>query len=447
MADVKKLSLILMLIIGLLFPFYSIFSDENISDIEVIDNELIFNDYDKQLANKSTLKIYEKTTLSNRFRTAFPVGENFIITSGLRNPNGKFFIEYEGKEIAAIYQTTDSTGRMSLFRIPNVNFLIPNISLETVGSNREVHVHYFSRDDSTAVNNAHGKFQKVINSEMYGPDSYLHNLDDFLDRESIGAPIFNNCGEIIGMNIRKDNSFTSVPTKFIALGHEAILKFINEQGIKFSQSNEKCFSEIEKRELVNQERANKEEEAKIAEEEKREANAAREEAEKKQAEAEKERIQKENTNKNLVYAVIISAVFFIVLVFFLLRNISKRRKELNIVKDTMAAQELLKSEKGPDFVLRGPEMTIKIPGDKLGTEQGVILGRNTSEADVILDRSEISRSHLRLFIKDGIIYADDLGSANGTILNGARLSSGRPMAIHNGDEITLAGIIFSVQGL
>ena len=63
------------------------------------------------------------------------------------------------------------------------------------------------------------------------------------------------------------------------------------------------------------------------------------------------------------------------------------------------------------------------------------------------DKSEISRSHLRLFIKDKIIYADDLGSANGTILNGARLSAGRPMAIHNGDEITLAGIIFTVQGL
>jgi len=453
MNNIKKLGVIIISIIGLMVPFHSILADENIVDAEISEetsiseNEIILKDYDKQKANKSTVKIYEKTALSTRVRTAFPIGENFIATSGLKNPNGKFFIEYKGKESVAIFQTVDSTGRISLFRVPNVDFSISDISFEPVGSNRQVHIHYFSSDESSKPNSTHGKFQKRINSEMYGRDSYLHNLDDFLERESIGAPIFNNCGEIIGMNIRKDNSFSEIPTKFIALGHEAIVKFINEQGIKFSQSKEKCLSELQKREFIGQEKNKKEEEAKIAEEEKVEAKAAKEEAEKKQAEAEKEKLKKEETNKNLIIAGILSGVFFIILIFFLIRNISKRKKELNVVKDTMAAQESAKTEKGPDFVLRGSEITIKIPGDKLGTERGVILGRNTSEADVILDRSEISRSHLRLFIKDGIIYADDLGSANGTILNGARLSSGRPMAIHNGDEITLAGIIFSVQGL
>jgi len=107
----------------------------------------------------------------------------------------------------------------------------------------------------------------------------------------------------------------------------------------------------------------------------------------------------------------------------------------------------LQIDPGPNFILRGSELTIKIPGERLGSDQGVVLGRNTSEADVILDRSEISRTHLRFIMREDKVYADDLGSANGTILNGARLSAGRPMALHNKDEITLAGIIFIVEGL
>ena len=420
-----KFGFSLALISASFLPLSAVFSDQGDVGQEILDSSKIseenriIKDYDQLEANKNVIKIIEKNTLRSRVRSAFPVGDNFIVTSSLKNPNGEYFIEYKGKEINAIFQTTDSSGRISLFRVPNIDFDTPQLSLLPVGSNRQVHIHYYTKDKSSKPFNSHGKFQKLINSELYGPDSYLHNLDDFLERESIGAPIFNNCGEIIGMNIRKDNSFSEVPAEFIALGHEAIIKFLNEQGINFYQSQIKCLSELEKRD----------------------------EAKRKQLEAEDAKLKKEETNKNLIIAGSISLVFFISLIIFLMRNISRRKNELNIVKDTIAAQEAIKAEEGPDFILKGSEITIKIPGDKLGTEKGVILGRNTSEADVILDRSEISRSHLKLFISDKIIYADDLGSANGTILNGARLSAGRPMAIHNGDEITLAGIIFTVQGL
>ena len=453
MFNFNKFGLCIALVIVFFLPLNFVFSDQGDVDQEIIElkeiteEKVVIKDYNEREADASAIKIIQKNTLTPRFRSAFPVSDNFIVTSSLKNPNGEYFIEYKGKEISAIYQTTDSTGRISLFRIPNVDFQVPQISLDPVGSNRQVHIHYYSKEESSKPFNNHGKFQKIINSELYGPDSYLHNLDDFLERESIGAPIFNNCGEIIGMNIRKDSSFSEIPTQFIALGHEAIIKFLNEQGINFSQSEIKCLSEVEKREFLDQEKIKKEEEAKKSEEDRIAANLAKNEAESKQLEAEEEKLKKEETNKNLIIAGSVSAVFFIALVIFLLRNISRRKKELNIVKDTIAAQESIKVEEGPDFILRGSDLTIKIPGNKLGTEQGVILGRNTSEADVILDKPEISRSHLRLFIKDKIIYADDLGSANGTILNGARLSAGRPMAIHNGDEITLAGIIFTVQGL
>ena len=269
MFNFNKFGLCIALVIVFFLPLKFVFSDQGDVDQEIIElkeiNEenVVIKDYNQREADTSAIKIIEKNTLlSKKIRSAFPVGDNFIVTSSLKNPNGEYVIEYKGKEINAIYQTTDSTGRISLFRIPNVDFQVPQISLDPVGSNRQVHIHYYSKDESSKPFNNHGKFQKLINSELYGPDSYLHNLDDFLERESIGAPIFNNCGEIIGMNIRKDNSFSDIPTQYIALGHEAIIKFLNEQGIDFSQSEIKCLSEKEKREFLDEEKIKKEEEAK-----------------------------------------------------------------------------------------------------------------------------------------------------------------------------------------
>ncbi len=63
-----------------------------------------------------------------------------------------------------------------------------------------------------------------------------------------------------------------------------------------------------------------------------------------------------------------------------------------------------------------------------------VVGRDQSAAVTLNDR-EVSHRHLRLQLEGGEIYADDLGSSNGTLVNGAPLT-GR-LRLNAGDKLTV----------
>jgi pSer/pThr/pTyr-binding forkhead associated (FHA) protein len=60
------------------------------------------------------------------------------------------------------------------------------------------------------------------------------------------------------------------------------------------------------------------------------------------------------------------------------------------------------------------------------------LGR-ARDAEVVLHDSEVSRRHARFESQNGVVYVEDLGSRNGTFLNGRRV--GEAIEIRVGDEI------------
>ena len=66
------------------------------------------------------------------------------------------------------------------------------------------------------------------------------------------------------------------------------------------------------------------------------------------------------------------------------------------------------------------------------------------EADLVIDDASISRLHTRLLITDQRVVLSDLGSRNGTLLNGAIVRE--PRAIAPGDVITLGKVTVVVQG-
>lgn len=86
----------------------------------------------------------------------------------------------------------------------------------------------------------------------------------------------------------------------------------------------------------------------------------------------------------------------------------------------------------PQIVMRsGP-----IPGSSFYIEKDeVYLGRDLTN-DIPVPDAEISRRHARLLSRTDGIYIEDLGSTNGTFVNGSRLTS--PHLLQNGDLITLA---------
>ncbi len=74
-------------------------------------------------------------------------------------------------------------------------------------------------------------------------------------------------------------------------------------------------------------------------------------------------------------------------------------------------------------------------GDIVITRDLTVVGRKRGLADVILEDPGISKLHCVIAMTDGLLFIRDLGSTNGTKVNGQKVSRG---ALLPGDEVTLA---------
>jgi ABC-type multidrug transport system ATPase subunit/pSer/pThr/pTyr-binding forkhead associated (FHA) protein len=70
------------------------------------------------------------------------------------------------------------------------------------------------------------------------------------------------------------------------------------------------------------------------------------------------------------------------------------------------------------------------------SQSDLIIGRE-APADLVIESASVSRRHVRIFFQDGHYFIEDLGSSNGTRLNGKPLD--KPEQLHHGDQI-LAGL-------
>jgi len=100
--------------------------------------------------------------------------------------------------------------------------------------------------------------------------------------------------------------------------------------------------------------------------------------------------------------------------------------------------------------VRDGSLPFKLQGEDCDhpLSQGVnVIGR-TADADISIDRTEVSRCHARIVVAGTTATIEDLGSKNGTYLNGQRLQKTALLA--NGDEIwigrSVARLRFLVEG-
>ena len=75
-------------------------------------------------------------------------------------------------------------------------------------------------------------------------------------------------------------------------------------------------------------------------------------------------------------------------------------------------------------------------------QQQTIIGRS-NECDITLAAAHLSRRHVQLTLQEGVLFVKDLGSANGTYLNGERVTETRVM---RGDELRFDTLSFGVIG-
>lgn len=83
-------------------------------------------------------------------------------------------------------------------------------------------------------------------------------------------------------------------------------------------------------------------------------------------------------------------------------------------------------------------------GDLKRAAQGLVLGRHSEQCDLVLAHGSLSRRHARLRLIDGRLTIEDLGSTNGTIVDGMRLPPDTPRPLRNGAQLVMGEIRFAV---
>ena len=70
------------------------------------------------------------------------------------------------------------------------------------------------------------------------------------------------------------------------------------------------------------------------------------------------------------------------------------------------------------------------------------IGRASGCGVAVNNDAFVSNLHARLFLREGGLWVEDLGSTNGTYLNTQRLAS--PAPLHKGDLLQVGGAVFEV---
>jgi pSer/pThr/pTyr-binding forkhead associated (FHA) protein len=91
---------------------------------------------------------------------------------------------------------------------------------------------------------------------------------------------------------------------------------------------------------------------------------------------------------------------------------------------------------------------------KLDVSDDLLIGRKDNtrrifpDVDLGLDdgyNAGVSRRHAILSYKNGVYTVEDLGSANGTFINGRRLAPQVPTPLANGDELKCGTLLMRVE--
>lgn len=81
-----------------------------------------------------------------------------------------------------------------------------------------------------------------------------------------------------------------------------------------------------------------------------------------------------------------------------------------------------------------------IAGQILNIERDMVIGRH-QQADIVLQAAHVSRRHAALLLKDDQLWIQDLGSSNGTFVNGQQITE---QQLNHDDQISFETIVFRI---
>ena len=74
----------------------------------------------------------------------------------------------------------------------------------------------------------------------------------------------------------------------------------------------------------------------------------------------------------------------------------------------------------------------------------IVVGRG-EEAKFRIQQDSVSRRHCEFFEEDGGVFVRDVGSTNGTLLDGERVASGAVCAVASGTRVQVGSLVFRVE--
>lgn len=121
-------------------------------------------------------------------------------------------------------------------------------------------------------------------------------------------------------------------------------------------------------------------------------------------------------------------------------------RDISRSKTEMHNQDLV------EYVLDGRDedgirYLLRISGDQLVSPDGVVIGRNPKDSPYIINHADVSRKHARMKVMKNRVFIEDLGSTNGTSVNGQSIDDKGPVSVNSGDQIIIGSVVMKLRVL
>jgi pSer/pThr/pTyr-binding forkhead associated (FHA) protein len=132
-----------------------------------------------------------------------------------------------------------------------------------------------------------------------------------------------------------------------------------------------------------------------------------------------------------LFVVVLRYAFLLALVLFVARVLRVVLSDLEARTAWSPSRAVLVVEapdtsRGREFLVSGEATVGRAPG-----------------CAIVLGGDYVSAHHARLFERDGRVWVEDLGSTNGTLLNGRRVR--RPVAMRAGDRLKIGDVVLGLR--
>ena len=420
---------------------------------------------------KGLVKVVFYKDNETRTATGFVAASEYVVTAyGLTKWAERISIVNlaTNAEIVAQKSSGDEAVGLALLKVDGLQVKPMIISESDAHLNiREEHLIYVV----SLLNAEEVKTGLIFGEDQRNQSVKLIKHNALIKKQDFGTPLFNRCGQVVGVN-RPDQiaqslwtgwSFPGDPEKntVFAVRADALIQFLKRylmpKNISINTTDAICLTATQqaKKEEEKAKAAKSAAEAKVArEKEKAAAAEAKAEEEKRKAAAAqaKAAATEAQAQEQQEFFIRIATISGLVLLFVgALIWFRFRRKSMSLRQAKAEAQRAAAPPLGAVDILfegrdaNGKVHTLKIPAISLDPDKGgAVVGRNPSQSGFILDLADVSREHFRIYVQNEQILIEDLGSTNGTQLNGQKLAAHETVILNTQDRINIGSIAFNV---